>query len=619
MTLNPQNRVLLQDALQPPPGYRMDIAIGTTYTLDLVSLLSASLSFAAHDAAEVDGEQSDPVQLMEAVQRYGEKTLIFCQAGGIYVPSRYRSVLTFIEDSIHEVVAPSSDGLFHPKIWALRFADDDGALRHRFIVLSRNITQDQAWDTALVLDEAPATWTEDEPAIDAAPAADFLTALPALATRQLHPERTRQLQDLASTLRHVRLMLPNPFQKGQLLPIGLNGGETWPFSKMKAKRILAISPFLSPKAISALKAVASGVSANKRLLFSSPVSLDMLGVEAVEGWKLRVLPMSPTGEGDVDHSESAAPHQALETSQGLHAKTVVVDLPNRRSNVVTGSANLTGHPEWGRSVEFNAVLSGRTIDCGVDAMLGPAAGKPGLDDVWIPYEPNAEETAAQQQYEAERAIEKWHLKLAGARPTLEIRAAGEALVEATLTLDVPQGEVGTSTVWPISLPHHGKSLTSEVQWPRLSALNITPFLAVETTLGSGETRVTRRRVLIAELSGDIEGRQHAAFRDVIKDKSDVLRYLMLLLNEASYDALLAQMDMLDISRDTPRAEDQKRFFDQYALFEPLVRAVGRDSETLVRIGHLMEQLRASPDAGELIPTGLDQLWTTVWQVHSEVS
>ncbi|MGJ9405476.1 hypothetical protein ACHABQ_04015 [Nesterenkonia aurantiaca] len=619
MTLNPQNRILLQDSLQPPPGYRVDLAVGTTYSLDLVSLLAASLSFASHDAAGAAGEQSDPVQLLEAVQRCADKTLIFTQAGGIYVPSKYRSVLTFVEDSIHEVVAPNRDGIFHPKIWALRFTDDDGTLRHRLIILSRNITQDQAWDTALVLDEMPDSWTEDQPCLDAAPAAEFLRALPALTTRDLDPDRARQVEDLASTFSQVRLMLPDPFTAGELLPIGLDGTDTWPFSELRATRVLAISPFLSDQAVAALGGMTPGASAGSRLLLSSPVSLDMIESRSLEGWQLRVLPTTPAADLDIEESAPDEPRRHLETFSGLHAKTVVVDLPERRSMTITGSANLTGQPHWGRSVEFNALLAGPTRDCGVQAMLGNGAGAPGLEDLWEPYSPAEEETVAQAEYQAERKIEQWHLQLARARPALAVHTTGETTVEATLTLELPVGEIGSTTVWPISLPHHAKPLSPAIQWSRLAALNVTPFLAVETTLGSGETRVTRRRVIIAELSGDVADRKHAAFREIIKDKSDVLKYLMLLLNEASYADLLAEMDLVDASSAALAAGDPNRTLEDFALFEPLVRAIGRDPETLVRIGTLMDQLRAAPDSEDLVPTGLNELWSTVWGVHREVS
>ncbi len=107
MTLTPETRVLLTDALRPPAGYRVEIAVGTTYSLNLTALLLAPLSFALFDQANSDEIGAvDPIRLLEAVRRYAEHTTVFCQAGGIHVPSNYRSILTFVEDSVLEVMPP---------------------------------------------------------------------------------------------------------------------------------------------------------------------------------------------------------------------------------------------------------------------------------------------------------------------------------------------------------------------------------------------------------------------------------------------------------------------------------------------------------------------------------
>ncbi len=43
--LDPEERLLLLDALRPPEDYRLSFAIGTTYSLDLLALLTAPLGF----------------------------------------------------------------------------------------------------------------------------------------------------------------------------------------------------------------------------------------------------------------------------------------------------------------------------------------------------------------------------------------------------------------------------------------------------------------------------------------------------------------------------------------------------------------------------------------------
>ena len=52
--LEPESRLMLLDALRPPPGYRFDRAIGTTFTLDLVALLVTPVAFALFDV-EIGG------------------------------------------------------------------------------------------------------------------------------------------------------------------------------------------------------------------------------------------------------------------------------------------------------------------------------------------------------------------------------------------------------------------------------------------------------------------------------------------------------------------------------------------------------------------------------------
>jgi len=48
-TLPPNQRELYLSALRPPPGFQFDRAIGNTYSLDLITLLSLPLSFALLD------------------------------------------------------------------------------------------------------------------------------------------------------------------------------------------------------------------------------------------------------------------------------------------------------------------------------------------------------------------------------------------------------------------------------------------------------------------------------------------------------------------------------------------------------------------------------------------
>ena len=85
--LGTHERTLLLDNLRPPAGYRLRRAVGTSFTLDLMALLTAPLAFTFFDAHDDDGAPvADPVALLEALRRHAEKVTLFCQAGAISVP-----------------------------------------------------------------------------------------------------------------------------------------------------------------------------------------------------------------------------------------------------------------------------------------------------------------------------------------------------------------------------------------------------------------------------------------------------------------------------------------------------------------------------------------------------
>src|SRR3954453_14757886 len=100
--LAPESRYLLLDALRPPPEYRLDRAVGTSYSLDLEALLLCPLAFAFFESADDEGSPA-PVALLAAVRQHAERIDLFCQAGQIAVPREYRRVAAYLEDSVHEV------------------------------------------------------------------------------------------------------------------------------------------------------------------------------------------------------------------------------------------------------------------------------------------------------------------------------------------------------------------------------------------------------------------------------------------------------------------------------------------------------------------------------------
>src|SRR5699024_4576101 len=129
----------------------------------------------------------------------------------------------------------------------------------------------------LVLDES------EDGSISGGPAGDFVRRLPGLALHRIEPERRGKIAALADALGQVQLAPPAPFTDGHLLPIGMTEEPVWPFPQ-RARRQLAISPFLTRPALRALEPVSK-----QRTLVSRAESLDLLGADAVAGWDVAVL------------------------------------------------------------------------------------------------------------------------------------------------------------------------------------------------------------------------------------------------------------------------------------------------------------------------------------------
>lgn len=128
--LDPNHRHLLTDILRPPDGYELTDAISCTYSLDLMALASIPLLCLGHESDVLEEEAYKDVgrQLagIECIRRGMSKFTVFCQAGAIHEPLKARSSFLWLEQSVVEVTVPDPNqrGVFHPKLWLLRFSSE---------------------------------------------------------------------------------------------------------------------------------------------------------------------------------------------------------------------------------------------------------------------------------------------------------------------------------------------------------------------------------------------------------------------------------------------------------------------------------------------------------------
>lgn len=609
--LEPEGRQPLLDALRPPPGFVLDRAVGTSYSLDLLALLTAPLAFALFDRVTADGEslEVDPIALLEAVRRHVDQIDIFCQAGQIAPMREHRPIVAYLERSVHGVVPPNPDAIFHPKVWLLRYRSGTGELSYRFLCLSRNLTFDRSWDTLLRLDGEVKV---GDGRTETRPIAEFARALPGLAVNPLDADRVASLITLADELSGVAFALPDGFRSATFWPIGHDGVDLWPLDG-RIDRLLTISPFLTVPTLARLMA-----RGRQHVLISRPESLDAVGANAVAGFA-EVLTLSSTATVDPEAQPEQAPaDEALAEStehelQGLHAKCYVADAGSL-ARVWTGSANATDAAFSG-NVEFLVELTGPKSSFGIDATLGDRPGQPSLRSILEPYAPtNAEPRELTVAEELDRELDALRRWLGSHRFTAQVQTLDSDLYEVTLRGVDARSRVGSElpagvTCRPLTTRGAAAPVLAalgglSVTFPGLSFEALTSFyIFTASARREGEHREIQF-VVNAELVGAPEDRRQRILASLLKNREELLRFLLMVLSGMGESGQLAEAAL-------GGGKWAWAWTESSALFEPMVRALARDPSKIDEIGSLMAEVAKTPEGRSILPEGWDEIWEPI--------
>lgn len=614
--LEPDDRYLLVDALRPPEGAVLDLAVATTFTLDLDALLVAPLAFALYDWATDSDGRPDPLALLEALRRHAERLTVFCQAGEIGFRNDYRPLLVLVEDSVVPVAAPNPHGIFHPKLWVLRFVDADGRRSYRVLVPSRNLTFDRSWDSLLVLDGVPS----DGPVDGAEPLADLVATLPDLATQSVPEQRRAEVLSLAEELRSVRFAPPEGFDRVVFHPIGL--GAASPL-RSSYDRVLVVSPFVTAGTLSRLTSTGSG-----HALVSDPDALAGIGRHGLEGFaKTFVLTAAALpGEDRSEPGDEARETVGRPELDGLHAKLYLLER-GRRASLYTGSANATD-AAFNANVELLVELTAPRDHLAIDRLLElPESGtsfrtlleehRP-VDEA--PVDPTAAEQLAVDLDRLQRALGQldYALELTSDADTGDLRAVVTAVGDLPGALD----ELQTLEVWPITrgagnaVPLRLDDGRLVAELGRLSTDGVTAFLGIRAELGREDLREKTTFVVTASLRGAPAGRAERVLTTMLRDPDALLRYLLFLLADAELD-LQALLDAMSADGFGAGAGFVERVTPP--LLETMLRALTNDPSRLDHVARLVADLRSTEEGSALLPEGFEDVWGPIWEVRQELS
>jgi hypothetical protein len=603
--------------------------------------------------------QVDPLALLEALRRYAGQITVFCQGGQIHVPKHVQLLMGYLENSVHEVLAPQSPrGVFHPKLTVLRYTamPDSSAeeplplVAYRLLCSSRNLTFDRSWDTLLILDGPLATHRTNAFARNR-PLTQFVRELPRMTIHPMPDATIANVNSMADELLKVDFQIPDGFSDMEFCPLGFDWTPDWPI--LKHRRTLAMAPFLDDGFIQRCKREEIPLGVISRIDSLNELSLDSVrGLNAA--WYMNTAADSPVSSDEeistaapVDGPNDAEPADRIELIpaiqfHGLHAKLFVSD-DGWDGHVWTGSANATT-AAFERNVEFLVHLIGRKSKCGIDSFV--PVGDPndpgqrdddgsekndadrGFAELLVPYQRDEPPVVDGTRKALERMLDDARCAIISAKMIANVGPSAEtgkpddskARFRVTLTrtsatsAELPSGVA--VQCYPITLKAGAAvtlpNLTDSdlVMFDPISFEALTSFYAFNLVATKDDIVLRSGFVANLPLLGAPADRQGRILLALLRNRDQLLKYLLMLLADDE-EAARKLTEALSADGQNQHADGHEGGFG-LPLLEPLLQALDRQPDRLDQIACLIDDLKQSAEGRQLISKEFMSVWEPIW-------
>lgn len=239
---------LVYNEIVATPGYELEFAVGTTYSLDAEAFLAIALSFARLGDV-TDADFQSPFRLLEGLRQANSKVAIFCNRGGLQPPVRMNPLYAMLDKSVFEVADERKGNElanFHPKVWVIkeRSLDNPNKRQVKLIVMSRNLTKDTSLDCAVSMTAPLGVRTNAELRRRHQPLKDLLLILAEKAVA----DKRKKIRKLANEIDTMGAFeLEPPYEGYEFLPIhfGENLNSEIDFeTELPGERMAVVSPFI---------------------------------------------------------------------------------------------------------------------------------------------------------------------------------------------------------------------------------------------------------------------------------------------------------------------------------------------------------------------------------------
>ena len=566
--------------LAPPPGYEVAAAVGTTYSLDLDTLVGTCIALGLSE--ETDSQlQNNPIYLLEALRRTAEKVVVFCESGQIHVPNHCTPLYILLEKIVygvmvqkqaHAPVYPS----FHPKFWLIKYKNLHNDFIYRTIVLSRNLTFDRSWDVSVSLDGMTAP-TQDARSI---PISDFLFHLGGyLKDKDANNKAKRKIVDeLAHEILNVTFQMDGgKFTGFDFIPVGVGNTKgkkysmrDFPIFSSTFHEAFVMSPFLSAGIIGEMNARNKIITKMECTLVTRRAALEVLSKKDCSQFKIYTM-KDAVVDGESVFSET----DANICKQDIHAK-VYLWRRDSKSELYLGSANAT-HSAMNGNVEMMICLRGPNSYLNstflTKDLFNGEPDNPGNPFVLTELPPKGAHCP-----NADTELQNMIKTLCRSRPSALVHES-DGKYDVVISFEKLSDASGL-TISPM-LSNKSAAVAREVIIEGLELLQISEFYRV-TAEKDGNSIIRIVKIVTHNIP---ENREKAVVASVVKDRQSFIQYVAFLLGD---DFLLSLVDINHTGESGFLGKDSSERMP--ALYEGMLKAAAAKPEKFVEIEWLLRTL-----------------------------
>ena len=588
--------------LMPPKGYKLESAVGTTYSLDLEALTSVAVCLGLSE--EVDSKlMQNPICMLNALQKVSDRLILFCEAGQIKALSKPTALSVLLEKIVVEVALPKDKGVgrypaFHPKTWMLSYINSEGDRKYRFVVMSRNLTFDRSWDISFAMDSSKKVRQKRK----SAPICNFLEYLARNVNKQCidYLKKRNLIRKMMKEIKDISFSLDSKVfgENFEILPLGI-GEKAYKIENDKLfctqrdnadstfNELVIMSPFLSGSVIADFNLSDRALSECSRTLITRRSELGKLRECDVNNFTIYTLKDEIIdGEDEISDESSDKRKQDIHAKIYLRRKYADVDL-------YLGSMNAS-YSALNKNVEMmvklgtkNKHLNGeRFLD---DIFCGNA------DDTKNPFEQVTIESAIDDTADIKKDILEDKIKYLCRTKKIAYISKDDSNTDR-YNIKIEFSGIDTDENIMIS-PINSKRkhiLSEHMEFFDMEILQLSEFYKVE--IKSGDTVLNR--IIMIPTTGFPDNRENAVVNSVIGDKLSFIEYISLVLGD---DYILSMIEGKQIRES---GIFSKKSGIMPAIYEKMLKVAVTEPEKIKDIGYVLKMVNDS----EIIPDEFRRLY-----------